>query len=130
MCLPKIDEYDVDAKGSPALWKAQRAFLSAELLRGKLHLDCAANRYYYALLHLASHWFGYGKTHGELTAEYLRKIDDKAQKAISRAQSARNRADYKDVPVSVETICLVIAPVTEAMARGLDSAGIKRKTAE
>jgi hypothetical protein len=122
----EIALFQVDQAGHPALWKAQQSFLSAEKLRAIGKLDCAANRYYYAVLHVACEFFTYrnpegqGWKHGDLAAKYLREQDAEAQEAFSRAQDARNRADYTPHPVMDKKLVWVIMPVVGMITRAMD----------
>ena len=141
MAIPEkqVGTFRTDCSRTPSLHKAKQAFGTAETLREQLRLDCAANRYYYAVLHVASHYLGYmhinpdsGQLerwrHGDLTAEYMRQYDPDAQAAISRAQTARNIADYSPHPVYSKKICLLLRPVAEMIVRAMRRDGIPEET--
>jgi len=133
-----IASYAPDEGGWPRLWKAQRAFVSAEMLRQKGHYDCAANRYYYAVLHVAYHFVLGDKdtgqvriSHKDLTLAHIRGEDDEYRRqatvAVSRAQGARNQADYTPKPVKEESLEAVLSPVTDFMVRAFSRAGVPRE---
>lgn len=123
--LKTVAEWPVDKDKHPRLWKAQIAFLSAEMLRNKQHLDCAANRYYYSLLNLAYHFCGEQNhtggrwQHGDLSAEYVRSVDGGATEAFSRALGVRDKGDYTKLSVTPREIGFVVKPVADAIHRGL-----------
>ncbi len=114
----------------PRLWKAQRAFVSAETLREKEHLDCAANRYYYSLLHVAYQFLGEESPdgddwgHAELTNEYIRRYEghehkQPATEAVSRAVWLRNLADYSPLNVWKRKLDLARPLVADMVVRAL-----------
>ena len=123
----------VSRDGFPWLWKAQRAFLSAEYLREKEHLDCAANRYYYAFANVAFHFVGQHnkdlseKSHGDLVREYARNIDQDASEALGRVQTARWRADYSPIPVNPKKIAQLVLPMTRLMVRAFEKAKLPKE---
>jgi len=125
----------VDAESMPRLWKAQCAFVSAEILRQENNLDCAANRYYYALLHAARQCVGEDEElgeeldHGGLVRLFTKRYDDQAWPAITRAQMARNRGDYTPHPVRDATIASLVMPVARVLLRVMDRLGISREGA-
>ncbi len=137
MVDPKeVSRYSVNLEKTPWLWKAQRSFLSAEALRQKRCFDCAANRYYYAVLQTASHFFAgqsghlaenYNMDHNALTSNYVREHDRNAQEAISRAQSARNKGDYSPLQVEESQIVLVFPAVAGMMTRAMQKVKEKEK---
>jgi uncharacterized protein (UPF0332 family) len=122
----------------PRLWKARRAFESAEMLRQKGLFDCAANRYYYAVLHVAYHFVlgekDTGKErpeHLELTSRYIRGEEDQyrqpATEAVSRAQGVRNQADYSPYPVTAERLESAVSSVAGLVVRAMQRADVQRK---
>ena len=130
----EVGQYEVEAMQFPRLWKAQTAYRSAQFLQDQGHFGCAANRYYYATIHTAfafvseaedaePHW-----KHADLIAEYLRQHDRGAQEAFSRAQSARNRADYTPVTVNDRKLGMLIQPVTDMLVRAFERCKIRKKT--
>jgi hypothetical protein len=127
----KVSRYSVRLTEAPWLWKAQQSFLSAEMLKAKGFYDGAANRFYYAVLQTASHFYAPTdkvpdelKEHGRLTSQYIRDHDRKAQEAVSRAQGARNKGDYTPVRVRQSDIERVFPAVRDMMLRALQKAGI------
>jgi uncharacterized protein (UPF0332 family) len=112
----------------PRLCKAQRAFASAEMLREKDHYECAANRYYYAIFHAATHFVGEGYLkHDELWLRYTRDHDPQAYRAVERAKRARERADYTECALTAKELALVIMPVADMIDRAMTRAGVRRK---
>ncbi len=121
----KVAGFRVDPDQSPRLWKAQHTFISAQMLQNAGHYDCAANRYYYTMIHVA---YAYVREpderkerwqHGDLLGEYVRNHDRQAQEACSRSQSKRDKADYSPIRVTDKDIAKLIEPVTESLIRAL-----------
>lgn len=141
MAIPEkqVGTFRTDDSRTPSLHKAKHAFETAEMLREQLRFDCAANRYYYAVLHVASQDLGYRRihpdsrkpkkwSHAELAAEYVRQYDPKAWPAISQAQAARNIADYTPHHVYPKTICRLLRPVAEMIIRAMVRKRIPKET--
>lgn len=128
-----IEKYQVGCHESPGLWKARRAFLSAETLRDKEHFDCAANRYYYAALHTAHHiagWLSPNRckwSHDTIRYECDKKQDGSGV-ALESAYSARYIADYHEVPVTQQRLDLSRSLVTDMIDSAMRSANIPRRT--
>ncbi len=127
----EVAAFRLDAQKHPSLCKAQQALASAELLRGQGRLDCAANRYYYAVLHAASQFLGYRTPsgqkwdHSRLADAYVKGYDNQAYPAFTAAQLARNRADYSPIPVSDWHISHLLVPVAETLKRAMRKASVQ-----
>jgi len=78
------------------LWKAQRAFISAEILWKEHKHDCAANRYYYAIYHLGRAYIGEvpNVLAHDLLLKRLKQEDEEAYRTGGKALMQRIRADY------------------------------------
>ena len=128
--------YDIEPSKTPWLWKAQRCFANAETLRKCGQLDCAANRYYYAVLQVAFHFIvgasnekadKYKRKHGEVTNNYVRWHDRNAQEAVSRARGIRNQADYTPILCNKHRVEKAAEKVAPMLERAMERAGVKKK---
>ena len=123
----EVGAYQADSARWPSLWKAQQAFLSATLLYEKKRFDCAANRYYYAVLHTISHWYGYDPTHGQLASRYVKQYGRGEHPAITRAQWIRKQADYTDCPVTAGKVGGAIALVRDFVVRAMKRESVPKR---
>jgi len=127
-----ISAFQPDPNKHARLWKAQRVFTSAELLRDNERFDCAANRYYYATFHAATAFVGEGYLkHPALWEKYSAKQrDPQAFSAMSRASQVRETADYTPVPVTAKQLALIVIPVAKMIVRAMNYAGVQRGAKE
>ena len=131
--------FRVDQTQTPSLWKAQRAFKSAEVLRERAHWDCAANRYYYAAAQIAFHYMRYTTPNGrysngrywkkgEIESEYVQRHDSRALSALQRSLAARTRGDYSPLAVTPKDIEGFFRLVAEMIVRAFQRENIPRVT--
>lgn len=124
----RIVQHDLSSKrpDNPLL-KAQKTFSSAEFLRERGHLDCAANRYYYAALHIAHHYVGWHHPtrksrpewhHAEIW-EHCDKVVFGTQNVLGIAYHVRDEADYTPVPTSRIKLDMARSLVVKMVAEAL-----------
>jgi len=141
-----VAAYRASQARSPWLWKAWRAFESAEVLRDARRFDCAANRYYFATVCVGFHSLGEEPPKcaiekykidvkpgrrprwpkGALAKAYV-EVDNRARDALGRAYIARRRADYEPQPVEEWQISLVAGPVRAVIVRAMKREGVPRE---
>lgn len=86
----RIEDYEVSLEMAPRMWKAKRAFTSAEMLRHNERFCGAANRYYYATVHVTHHYFGRGPREelvsGSLWERFLRRYPERGDDKFNQGK--------------------------------------------